>query len=251
MLSTQKIKFIKSLQIKKYRNIHSRFLVEGTKNVLELLQSSYQPELLVVSDGFMKEYDYLIKDKTLEVIPVKTEKLESISALKSNNSALAVVEIPQLNKLVIDNDVILILDDIRDPGNLGTIIRTADWFGIKKIVASSETADMYNPKVIQASMGSFTRVDLYYDDLDNFFQSYPDLFISGAVFNGKPVHQMTIHKPMGILFGNESKGINSKFERYLNERVTISKFGRAESLNVAMSVAIICDNLRRLQPNLH
>ncbi len=246
MLSNQKAKYIKSLQIKKYRTKHSRFLVEGAKNVQELLRSDFKVELILASDSFTKENQSVLSSLAAEIIAEKPDRISSVGNYKTNDAALAVVEMPEQGPLAIGNEIIIALDDVRDPGNLGTIIRTADWFGIKTIVASKETADFYNSKVIQASMGSFLRVKVHYEDLDHFFSDHPNLPVAAAVLDGTPVSAMKAEIPMALLMGNESNGVNLNLMKHVDQRITIPKYGNAESLNVAMSTAIICDNIRRI-----
>ena len=148
----------------------------------------------------------------------------------------------------IDKDELVIaLDDVRDPGNLGTIIRIADWYGIKKLVLSPQTAEFYNPKVLQASMGSFTRVSFFYEKLETVFERWKRP-VYGAFLEGENLHQLTRLDPGIILMGNESKGISSELKPWVTQKVTIPGFGHAESLNVAIATAIICDNFKRLLP---
>ena len=246
MLSQQKAKYIKSLQIKKYRMKHSRFLVEGAKNVQELLNSKFPVELMLVTEHFYYQNKPLISATTSEIIIENPTKIASVGTLKTNEAALAVVEIPVQEKLQVGKDIVIALDDVRDPGNLGTIIRTADWYGITTIVTSKETADVYNAKVIQSSMGSFTRVKVYYEDLEQFFENNPQIHVAGAVLDGGSVAEMKVEKPMVLFMGNESNGISENLMKYIDQRITIPKYGKAESLNVAMSTSIICDNIMRI-----
>ena len=145
---------------------------------------------------------------------------------------------------VSDQEFVLVLDDIRDPGNLGTIIRTADWYGIHKIVASVETADFYNPKVISATMGSFTRVSIFYTDLPQYLSGIKHR-IFGAFLNGKNIHEVSFAPGGLVVIGNESRGISATLNSYITDKITIPRYGEAESLNAAIATAIICDNLRR------
>src|SRR6187402_2407305 len=159
MLSKAKIKFVKSLQVKKYRKQEQSFVVEGAKSVQELLASDFEVVLMLVTEEFRAANQV---PKSAEIIEVTDKELAGIGEFQSNDSVLAVARMKPLAELDLEpNEFALVLDDIRDPGNLGTIIRTADWFGINKVIASEETADFYNPKVISATMGSFTRVDMY------------------------------------------------------------------------------------------
>ena len=143
-----------------------------------------------------------------------------------------------------EGEFIIALDDIRDPGNLGTIIRTADWYGIHTIIASEETADFYNPKVISSTMGSFTRVNVHYEDLQNFL-SKTHRKIYGAFLQGRSIHHESFASGGIILIGNESRGISKPLEKLVTDRITIPRFGHAESLNAAIATAVICDNIRR------
>jgi RNA methyltransferase, TrmH family len=142
-------------------------------------------------------------------------------------------------------ELVIALDEVRDPGNLGTIIRIADWYGINKLVFSTHSAEFYNPKVIQATMGSFTRVEFFYADLNEVFSQWK-LPVFGAFLDGENIHQMGKINPGVILMGNESNGISSDLAKQVNHKVTIPGYGQAESLNVAIATAIICDNFKRL-----
>jgi TrmH family RNA methyltransferase len=137
------------------------------------------------------------------------------------------------------------LDEVRDPGNLGTIIRIADWYGINKLIFSTHTAEFYNPKVIQSSMGSFTRVQFYYGDLAQAFQDWK-LPVYGAFLEGESIHELVNPTPGVLLLGNESQGISKEVEKWVSSKITIPSFGKAESLNVAIATAIFCDNFKRL-----
>ena len=139
----------------------------------------------------------------------------------------------------------VILDGIRDPGNLGTIIRTCDWYGIKNIVCSKDSVDLYNPKVIQSSMGSFSRVNVFYRDLEEFFTEN-DLFVYGTILNSKDYHDIKFNKKGVLLFGNESKGVSSDLYKYINKKISIYGNGKAESLNLAISSALILDKVKKL-----
>lgn len=246
MLTNTKAKYIKSLQIKKYRKKHRSFLVEGAKNMLELLSAGYEIDCLVTTQDFYEKNRQLLNGG-IEVYIEKEEKIKGLGTLKVNDAGLAVARIPGEQPLSIGHELVLVLDDVRDPGNLGTIVRTADWYGIKKIIASEESAEFYNPKVIQATMGSFTRVEVYYRDLSVFFEEFNTLDVLGAFLEGKAVYDIDYSLPAAVVMGNESKGISGSLEKYIGKKITIPRFGEAESLNVAMSTAIICDNLRRIE----
>lgn len=248
MLSKAKIKWIKSLQLKKYRLEEQSFVVQGLKGVTEVLDSSFTTHLVVGTESVLKTLRARFKEKKMvEWHVVTTTVLESMSSFQSNDAVLAVAQfreqtIPEQN----ENEFILALDDIRDPGNLGTIIRTADWFGIKSIIASPQTADFYNPKTISASMGSFCRVQVAYTDLELFLEN-ASVSIYGAFLNGRDIHHQNFGKGGIIVVGNESNGISDKVAKYIRNRIFIPGTGNAESLNAAIATGIILDNVFRLK----
>ena len=246
MLSKNTVKFIKSLHQKKYRVESGKFFVEGEKSVLEVLQSSFTLDLLLVTQEFATKHAKVLAGVQAEVGYVTANQLEQVGQYQSNDAALAVVQMkPNQAFTPVKGELILALDEVRDPGNLGTIIRIADWYGIKKLIFSSHTAEFYNPKVIQSSMGSFTRVQFYYGDLVQAFQAWK-LPVYGAFLEGESIHQLTNPAPGVLLLGNESQGISKEVEKWVSSKVTIPSFGNAESLNVAIATAIFCDNFKRL-----
>jgi len=243
MLTKATAKFIKSLQLKKYRKSEQSFVVEGTKSVLEVMSGDLEITHLLGTSDFVEKYADKYKG---EIIEVSANQLSSIGLFKTNDGALAVVK-QRPNKALYPNEELAIgLDGINDPGNLGTIIRIADWYGINKIIASENTVDLYNPKVIAASKGSFTRVRVFYTDLEKFLknQSFP---IYGAVMKGENIHNEKLQNAGFIILGNEANGISTEVYKLLNHKLTIPKYGNAESLNVAIATAIICDNFKRNQ----
>lgn len=246
MLSKNTVKFIKSLHQKKYRLESGKFFVEGEKSVVEVLQSSFTVDLLLVTQEFAEKHAVLLRGKEFEVLFVTPNQLEQLGLYQSNDAALAVVQMkPNRAFFPEEGELILALDEVRDPGNLGTIIRIADWYGIKKLIFSTHTAEFYNPKVIQSSMGSFTRVQFYYGDLAQAFQEWK-LPVYGAFLEGESIHELTNPIPGVILLGNESQGISKEVEKWVSNKITIPSFGKAESLNVAIATAIFCDNFKRL-----
>jgi TrmH family RNA methyltransferase len=246
MLSKNTVKFIKSLHQKKYRLEAGKFFVEGEKSVVEVLQSSFTVELILVTQEFATKHASLLSGKAFEVIFVTPNQLEQVGQYQSNDAALAVVQMkPNQAFTPVKGDLILALDEVRDPGNLGTIIRIADWYGINKLIFSTHTAEFYNPKVIQSSMGSFTRVQFYYGDLAQAFQEWK-LPVYGAFLEGESIHELANPTPGVLLLGNESQGISKEVEKWVSSKITIPSFGKAESLNVAIATAIFCDNFKRL-----
>ncbi|WP_276495907.1 TrmH family RNA methyltransferase [Pontibacter litorisediminis] len=246
MLSKAVVKYIKSLQVKKYRNQHQAFVVEGAKSVLELLRSDFQLQHLFVTEDFLREHTAILA-KGLKYEVVKEDELIKAGTFSSNNAALAVARMKLLPPLQIHpTDLVIALDDIRDPGNLGTIIRIADWYGIQHVVCSESCADFYNPKVISSTMGSFTRIQVHYLDLPLWLRQHTGKYnIYGAALHGENLHRLQL-KPEGIVvLGNEANGIRPEVAQQVNQLIKIPAFGGAESLNVATATAIIIDNFRR------
>ena len=252
MISRNTTKLIKSLHQKKYRHRHGLFLVEGAKSVLELLASSFKIETLAATELFLQTHQELLtpRAKDFSVVELSEPALSSLSSFKNNQSALAVVAIPAVTAhWPPDGSYALALDDVSDPGNLGTILRIADWYGIRQVVCSSATTDVYAPKVISASMGSFLRVSVAYTDLENYLQQATGPVYGAALDRGANVHDFAPPRSGGIIvLGNESVGIRAALEPSISHYLHIPRYGGAESLNVGVAAAIICDNLRRRHP---
>lgn len=233
MLTNNDTKLINSLVKKKFRQKYNKFVVEGVKNIKEVLNSSiYVEKIYSIDDTF--------DDFPSKNVLITERELKKISQLVTPNTALAVCEIPQEKKIQ-KNGFIIALDDIRDPGNLGTIIRMADWFGIQQIVCSKETVDLYNPKVIQSTMGSFIRVQINYTDLEQFFETYSHSIL-GTFMDGDNLYKTTLPENAVLLMGNEANGISEKLESFVTQRLSIPRMGKlqqTESLNVAMATSII------------
>lgn len=246
MISQKWSKLVRSLQQKKYRKAEQLFFVEGEKAVLELLASPWQVEAVFATDNFLQRYPQQVKAAAL-VQQCSAEELVKVGTFASNDAALAVVKMPAPSDFVPpSHGFVLVLDQINDPGNLGTIIRIADWYGIKHIVCSLDTADCYNPKVIAAAKGSFLRVQLHYQALQPLL-AQAKLPVYGAYLGGESVHQLELEQAGGfIVLGNEANGISAELEQVISRKITIPAFGDAESLNVSIAAAVICDNLRRL-----
>lgn len=249
MISNSNSKFIKSLQIKKFRVQHNSFIVQGAKNILELLDSEFEIIDIYLTDNIVVRDEWKPYLSTLDYTLCKQQDIERHSTFKSNSDGLAIVKIPDSTELSIENEYVIVLDGISDPGNLGTIIRIADWYGIKKIVCSSNCVDWYNPKVINSTMGSFTRVNSFYTDLSQYFKKHNNEKVIGALLNGANLHQTTLPNKGFILIGSESHGISQPLMDHISNPVTIPKFGGAESLNAGIAAAVICDNLLRVINN--
>lgn len=245
MLSKSQSHFIRSLHQKKYRQQEGLFLVEGAKSVQELLRSDFETELVVATEAFYKENAQLTDRQRTPVEIVATAELERLGTLESNKAALAVVRTKENRPLVADaGEIALVLDDIRDPGNLGTILRIADWYGVRKVLCSETTAEVYNPKVISASKGSFTRVSWWYGNVATVLEQ-TSLPVYGAFLDGADVHTLAFGPGGYVVMGNESNGIGPNVASCVTQRITIPRYGETESLNVGIATAVIMDNIRR------
>lgn len=245
MLSKAQISLITSLQHKKFRTQHSLFVVEGIKSVLEFIQSSYKISKIFATAEAAAKLGKIPQNIKLEDVPVA--EFAKISSLKNPQGALALVEIPQsdhLDKKDLQGKHSLILDDVQDPGNLGTIIRTAEWFGIENIICSIGTVDAFNPKVVQATMGSLSRIKLHYVDLEQFIDQN-NLPVFGALLNGESIYETDFGNHGFIMMGNEGNGIRESLIPKVTKAVTIPRIGKAESLNVAVATTIFCSELTR------
>lgn len=240
MVSKNQIKLITSLQQKKYRIENQLFIAEGVKVIQELLLSNFELKHLFETAVIFEEID--VSKKT----SISEQDMKRITALSSPSSCLAIFKIP--NEPIIETKgLIVALDDIRDPGNLGTIIRLCDWFGVTQLLCSPETVDVYNPKVIQASMGSIARVSVNYVNL-NVFISKSKLPVFGTFMDGKNLYKEGLPQEAIVVFGNEANGISAELEQCITNRITIPRFGaiqKTESLNVATATAIFLSEFRR------
>lgn len=240
MVSKNQIKLITSLQHKKYRIEHQLFIAEGVKVIQELLASNFALEHLFETEAIFEQIS--VSQKTL----IKEADMKRISALSSPSSCLAIFKIPTATKID-TKGLIVALDNIRNPGNLGTVIRLCDWFGVTQLLCSYETVDIYNPKVIQASMGSITRVNVSYVDLNKFISESP-LPVFGTFMDGKNLYKETLPKEAILILGNEANGISAELEKSIKNRIAIPRFGeiqKTESLNVATATAIFLSEFRR------
>jgi TrmH family RNA methyltransferase len=255
MLSKSQLSLIKSLHFKKFRNQHRLFIVEGHKSITEFLDAKYSlAQLFYIPENISKVAKFPHKMKHYEISSLDFNK---ISTLKNPTGTLALFEIPNdsfIDKIELKRKYSLVLDHVQDPGNLGTIIRTADWFGIENIICSSDTADCYNPKVVQATMGSLARVAIHYTDLVEWLPRQ-GIKVYGASLDGTPLYRCdfgqnnrdnTTKCQEGlIILGNEGQGIREQLLPLIDQSITIPRFGSAESLNVAIAAALICSEIRR------
>lgn len=240
MVSKNQIKLITSLQQKKYRKEHQLFIAEGKKVIQELIQSNFELEILFTTSAIFPDINQN------KVTTVSDADLKKISALTTANDCLAVFKIP-MHKDIIASGLIVALDDIRDPGNLGTIIRLCDWFGIKELICSEETVDIYNPKVVQATMGSIARVNVSYLNLEQYIKE-TKLPVFGTFMDGKNIYKTDLPSEGIIIMGNEANGISASIEKLAKNRLSIPRFGelqQTESLNVATATSIILSEFKR------
>ena len=239
-ISKNQLKLITSLSQKKYRQKHNLFIAEGVKVLNELLNSTFEIETLFCTDDF----EATISEE--KVVRISETELKKVSTLKSPNKALGIFKIPK-EKAVQNFGLTIALDAINDPGNLGTIIRLCDWFGVAQIVCSKDTVDCYNQKVVQASMGSLTRVSIHYTDLENYItKSNLDTFI--ADMDGENVYKTKLPKEGILIMGNEANGVSKEIKSLLQYKISIPRFGETqetESLNVATATAILLSEFKR------
>ncbi|MFO7668468.1 MAG: RNA methyltransferase [Bacteroidales bacterium] len=256
MISIAKSKLIRSLERKKNREEHKLFVVEGVKMVQELLGASnpYAPEVkeIFATGGWMDRYAETVGEG-IGLNEASEQELRRVSHLVTPQQVLAIVRIPEqeLDPARLSGEIVLGLEAIRDPGNLGTIVRTADWFGIRHILCTPDSVDLYNPKVVQATMGAMARCRVYYTALEPLLQ-HPAMShkpVYGTFPRGENIYEASIEPAALILFGNESNGLSGQYDRYIRGRLSIPSFtgerNGPESLNLASSVAVVCSEIRR------
>ena len=251
MLSKATIKLIHSLEQKKYRRLEGAFVVEGHKSVGDMLRAGWQPRMLLATKEWTRPAEC-----QAEIIEVTDEELRRASLLQHPQQVLAVFPLPKNSSLfTLHSSLLLCLDGVQDPGNMGTIIRSADWFGITDIVCSQDTADVFNPKVVQATMGSIARVRIHYTNLPDFLRSLPkDTPIYGTLLDGEDIYAQPLTPNGVIVMGNEGNGISQEVRTLLTHRLLIPSFaaakaesaatGSPESLNVSIATAIILSEFR-------
>jgi TrmH family RNA methyltransferase len=236
MVSKSQIKFVRQLAHKKQRDQHQLFVAEGYKVVQEFLNENYQLNQLFTLDSSLFS--------SHQVTVVSQSEMKTMSALKTPSDALAIFAKPNKQSLSQSN-LILVLESIQDPGNLGTIIRLCDWFGIQDIVCSSDTVDCYNPKVIRSTMGSMTRVQVFYKDLNVWLTEMQDYQILATSVDGESLYEFAFDSPTILVIGNEGRGLSKPLQELATDTITIPRYGGAESLNAAMATGIILAEARR------
>ncbi len=249
MISKNRIKYIQSLHLKKNRDSQGLFIVEGIKSVSEFIQdNAVTVKDIFATVDYLNQHRELLEKKGIEFTEIALEDLKKISLQSSPNQVLAVILKKEefLTKELLSTETTLFLDDIRDPGNLGTIIRIADWFGIKQIICSKNTTELYNPKTLQASMGAVLRVNVVYLDFEELLPALTGIPVYGAVLNGENIYTSKLQKGV-IIIGNEANGISENIITKLTYPITIpaAQYNGSESLNAANACAIICSEFHR------
>jgi TrmH family RNA methyltransferase len=240
MIAKAEVKYIQSLAHKKFREEEGLFVVEGVKMVQELIaEKPLAIKKIFAIDAWIRQHASSLHP-AIEVQVLEDFELAKISSLQSPNEVLALVHIPQppISGFV-PKGITVVLDHVQDPGNLGTIIRSCDWFGIENIICSSETVDAYNPKVVQSAKGSLLRPNIYYTGLEEFLSIMPDIPVYAAVLDGESIGQAVFEKPCLLLIGNESKGLSAAVREFATKAITIPRKGKAESLNAGVATAVI------------
>jgi TrmH family RNA methyltransferase len=253
MLSNKQVKLIRSLQKKKYRDIYGLYIIEGDKLVREYLEAGEEIRLLAGKPEWIASIPDAQLQKISDITELSYSELKKVSSLSSPHNSLALVKSrkKKLSQAAIEGNLSLALDFIQDPGNMGTIIRTAAWFGIKNIICSANCVDAYNPKVVQATMGGLLLTDIYYTDLPAFLgqSSGKKINIYAATLDGKSMYEEDLDINSIILFGNESTGVSEELMQFVSKKIIIPSGQKPrpgiESLNVATSAAIICSEFIR------
>lgn len=253
MLSKNKIKFINSIKKKKYRDQHQCFFVEGEKLVDELLKSDLSVTDLFATKEWIDKYSNY-PNNDIDVEEITESELKKISSLSTPNKVFAIASQAnyQIDKKEISNELSILLDQVNDPGNLGTIIRIADWFGIKNIFCTRESVDLYNPKVVQSTMGAIFRVQVHYVNFDELLQEFSgisDFNIYGTYLEGNTIYQEKLQNKGFLMMGSESHGISKHWEQYVTNKLYIPNYPvnsqSSESLNISVATAIACSEFRR------
>jgi RNA methyltransferase, TrmH family len=245
MLAKSTVKYIQSLSQKKFRDNEGVFAAEGPKIINELLHANVIEliSLFGLKEWIAENSSLLKKISSEKIIEINSSELGRISFLSTPNQALAIFKKPSFQNITFENKISLVLDNIQDPGNLGTIIRIADWFGVQQIICSKESADVFNPKTIQSTMGSISRVRVLYGDVKSFINKHSHLPLYAATLNGNNLYGMKRVKEGLIIIGNESKGISEDILVLIKNKITIPGSGNAESLNAAVATGIILSHL--------
>ncbi|MBK7034806.1 MAG: RNA methyltransferase [Chitinophagales bacterium] len=244
MLTKARIKHLQNLKLKKYRQNYTEFVIEGDKLITEAFVENANIRLIAATKAWIQEHGHLIP---MHLIPeeISEKEMEKISSFKTPQAVIALIEIPKqdIKKSIKNGDWILVLDGIHDPGNLGTIIRSADWFGVHTIVCSEDCVELYNPKVIHATMGSLFRVQVFYENIGEFLQQSTKNKYA-ATLNGENIFNVNFEKTGILIIGSESHGIRPEVLKHCTTSISIPAYGKAESLNAAVATSILLSRIR-------
>ncbi len=254
MLSKAEIKRLSRYKQSKFRNQDELFVVEGEKMLSELLESEYDIQSIYATTQWIEKNKAIIqtKDVVNKTIEISEEDLNKISLLSTPNQVYSLVKIPQENSYNSNKGLTIVLDGIKDPGNLGTIIRLADWYAIENIICSQDCVDVYNPKTVQSTMGSIFRVKVKYLDLQEYLQSIPSnhAIYGSIVEGGENIYKKQFSKDAILIIGSESHGISPEIQQYVNHKITIPRFrtdNKPESLNASIATAIMISEIKRIK----
>lgn len=257
MISSSQLKLFRSLRQKKYRDHHRLFMIEGEKMVMELAESSTGNSIQILeiyaTPEWIESHPSLRSNRKIPIFEAVPSEIKKASNLVTPQPVIALVSMPKASFSAEEllHAPVLAFESIRDPGNLGTIIRTADWFGIRHIVCSPDSTDLFNPKVVQSTMGAIARVQVHYLEIEFLLKSIEmrSKTVLGTFMEGENIYETSLEPNPLILFGNESHGLSGRFDPYIRRKISIPSFSPdgkgSESLNVASSVAVICSELRR------
>lgn len=244
MLTKQQLTFLKSLHQKKFRQMYGKFLVEGDKLVRELLTSSFKVDAIYALPGWQGATER----QKIEKITISADELSKISTHENPNQVVAVAEIRAQEHMIPQqglSGLIVCCDNLNDPGNAGTIIRTADWFGIEYVFFSPNSVDVYNPKTVSAAKGSLFRVKCVYTNLAELFKKHTNMSVYGTFMDGEYIYSLKPAKDAFVLIGNEANGIGNELLPYIGQKIAIPNYGKAESLNAAVAAGIIMSEFKR------
>lgn len=247
MVSKNKVAFIQSLSLKKFRDEHQCFVAEGTRLIRDL-HDSFSCRMLVATTEWANEYQL---PAASEQIITDKKNFQKISGQKQPQGILAVYEMRKItfNPTVADTELVMALDNIQDPGNMGTLLRIADWFGIRQVICSQGTVDVYNPKTVQATMGALARVNVYYLHLEQYLKTLGNIPVYGTFLDGQSIYETALSMNGIIIMGNEGNGITPEIEKLVTSKLLIPSFPKdeatSESLNVGVAAAVICSEFRR------
>ena len=251
MISKAQVKFIRLLHQKKYRRLHLLFIAEGSKIAIDILESALKVHKIYATAQWLSENKHILQHhKDTEATEVSEEEMLKISSLDTPQDVLLLVQIPETvyKNTGADIRIIVAADSIRDPGNLGTIVRICDWYGISRLYCSDDCAEIYNPKTVRATMGSIARVEVIYTDIKELIRAHKTHKSFAATLDGHiNIHSLNISEPVLLVIGNEARGVSEEILAICDDTISIPRYGNAESLNASIATAVLVDNLVRIE----